>query len=169
MSEPAIRIQVIGLTKVRARLTLAEKGITYTVKTATQEAGQVFLAAVKSYPASHYTEDWKKRIATFYIIKPPKNKYKRTGSLQKSWNGRLQVKGKSGNVKYIIYQKEVENRKSKKNAKEYMKYVMGDEQTFQHKGYWRTYDEWEKEVLPYINEIYAQYIGDSTKKFSISV
>lgn len=167
MSGATIKIQVIGLRQVKARLTLAQKNIPYSMKTATQEAGQVYLAAIKSYPASNYTEDWKNRIATFYPIKPPKNKYKRTKSLQNSWNGRIEAKAKSGNVKYIIYQKQVVNKKSKKGAKEYMHYVMGRQQTFQHKGYWKTYDDWEKEVLPHINQVYSQYLG--SKRFFVTV
>ena len=72
-------------------------------------------------------------------------------------------------MKFIIYQKNYSNPRSNKSAKEYSKYVMGDEQTFHHVGYWRTYGEWEQEAFPYIEEQFASMIEGITDKIFISV
>lgn len=168
MTAPSVKIKVAGKEKTKKQVDTYKKKVTHTIESALKESGRMLLAGVKSYPGSSYTEDWKNKIATFYPVKPPDNKYKRSGALQKSWHGRIEKKGASG-MKFIIYQKNYSNPRSSKSAKEYSRYVMGDEQTFHHVGYWRTYHEWENEAFPYIQEQFSSMIEDITDKIFISV
>jgi hypothetical protein len=167
MPPSSIIVQVIGAPKVIARLTVAQRNLTYNTVTATREAGQMYLAAIKSYPASRYTDDWKNRVATFFPYRPPqkKNSYERTGALQKSWRGSIKrgpkgvggAKG-GGTVMYVINQKKIKNKKSKVSVLVYSHSVVGDNQTKQHKGYWRTYKDWIKITTPHIMKLYGRFI-----------
>lgn len=166
MTAPSVKIKVVGKEKTKKQVDNYKKKVSYTIESALKESGQMLLAAVKSYPDTSYTEDWKNKIATFVPEKPPKNKYKRSGALQRSWYGRLQ---KKGSLKFVVYQKNVSNPRSSKSAKEYVKYVMGDEQTIHHVGYWRTYEEWKQEVTPYIEEQFSSMIEDIGDKLFVSI
>jgi hypothetical protein len=162
-------VQVIGAEKVQAALTLAQRKVKLTTVNLTREAGQICLAAIKSYPASKYTDDWKNRVYTFFPFKPPQTKksYERTGTMQNSWKGGIRRDSSGGGprgggvVSYGIYQQNLINPKSGKNRKgksvlEYTKYVIGDEQVKQHKGYWRKITRWEGMLEKYILKVYKQ-------------
>lgn len=154
---------------MQAALTAAQRGVRHTMVSGTREAGQIYLAAIKSYPAGKYTDDWKNRVYTFFPFKPPQTKksYERTGTMQNSWKGGIRRDSSGGGprgggiVSYEIYQQNIINPKSGKGKKgksvlEYTKYVIGDEQAKQHKGYWRTINRWESMVDKYVTKIYQQ-------------
>ncbi len=118
-----------------------------------RETGKMSLAAVKSYPiiGAWYNGD------ITSASQRPGSKYKRTFALQKSWNGRINKKGKDY-VEYLIYQKGVLNPKSGKDARQYMPYVQGSEQTATHRPWWSTLDEWRDTLPPFVEKGFRSWI-----------
>lgn len=112
------------------------------------QAGKIALAAMKSYPT--YNDGWKQGNSSFSLYRPG-SKYKRTKTLQNSWRGRL-VKGSRIGVRYSVSTRSVE----------YSKYVLGDQQTGEHMGWWRKVDAWEPLILPEVTKIFQNYM----KKYS---
>ena len=157
MASNTLQIKVVGAADFARKLAKIEKDISDLVEPL-KEAGQIAKAAVKSYPP--YTNSWKTGTPSF-IRKRPGSKYVRTGALQKSWNGRLQKKGKAPS--YIVYQKTSMNQKEKMDARDYMPYVQGAEQTAIHSAYWNTLDTWTEILEPIVSEIVGDYVTKLVK------
>lgn len=117
-----------------------------------RQAGQMGLAAVKSYPllgnwpAAHVTSSPRR----------PGSRYKRTFALQKSWNGRLNKKNRNW-AEYLIYQKGVLNPVSGKDARKYMPFVQGSEQVATHATWWNTLDDWRFILPQYVIGIFNKW------------
>lgn len=110
----------------------------------TRDAGEVAVAAVKSYPRYG---DWKNKKVSSDPNRPG-SKYKRTFNLQKSMTGRMQKSGKV--VKYLVYQ-------GNKGRAPYIDYVIGDAQVPLHAGYWITLSQWEKILHPVALDIFRKW------------
>lgn len=148
----ALKVEIRNLDQVISEIERKNKKIE-DLATPMREAGKIALAAVKSYPVYG---NWRAGQVTSAAIRP-NSKYKRTFSLQRSWNGRTNVAKKGRSISYTIYQKSVMN--GKKNAKEYMPYVQGDEQTAVHSRWWRTLDSWNSEFQVVIERIFRDYLS----------
>lgn len=149
----SIQIKVEGIDKIladfkRLSIELSE------LEKPMQEVGKVARAAVASYPP--YTDSWKAG-KTSFLKRRPGSKYVRTGALQKSWNGRIQKKGKAG-PSYIVYQKTSMNPKERIDARDYTQYVQGDKQSSIHSGYWKTLDYIKEELQPIVAETFANHV-----------
>lgn len=149
----SIQIRVTGIDDVLKRLKEVDRELS-TLEAPMYQAGKIAKAAVASYPP--YTDSWKQGTSSF-LKRRPGAKYVRTGALQKSWNGRIQKKGKSG-PSYIVYQKTSINPKERVDAREYTPYVQGDKQASIHAGYWKTVSEWDKELEPIVTDIFLKHI-----------
>lgn len=125
-----------------------------------RETGKMGLAAVKSYPVigAWYNGD------ITSASQRPGSKYKRTFALQKSWNGRINKKGKDY-VEYLIYQKGVLNPKSGKDARKYMPYVQGSEQVGIHAPWWNTLDQWRDILPPFVEKGFRSWIRKVIRGF----
>ncbi len=125
-----------------------------------RETGKMGLAAVKSYPVigAWYNGD------ITSASQRPGSKYKRTFALQKSWNGRINKKGKDY-VEYLIYQKGVLNPKSGKDARKYMPYVQGSEQVGIHAPWWNTLDQWREILPPFVEKGFRSWIRKVLRGF----
>ena len=125
-----------------------------------RETGKIGLAAVKSYPI---IGGWYNGQITSASQRPG-SKYKRTFALQKSWNGRINKKGKDW-AEYLIYQKGVLNPKSGKDARAYMPYVQGSEQTGTHRPWWSTLDQWREILPPHVEKEFRKWVNKIIKGF----
>lgn len=125
-----------------------------------RETGKMGLAAVKSYPVigAWYNGD------ITSASQRPGSKYKRTFALQKSWNGRINKKGKDY-IEYLIYQKGVLNPKSGKDARKYMPYVQGSEQVGTHAPWWNTLDQWRDILPPFVEKGFRGWIRKVIRGF----
>ncbi len=125
-----------------------------------RETGKMGLAAVKSYPVigAWYNGD------ITSASQRPGSKYKRTFALQKSWNGRINKKGKDY-VEYLIYQKGVLNPKSGKDARKYMPYVQGSEQVGTHAPWWNTLDQWRDILPPFVEKGFRSWVRKVLRGF----
>lgn len=125
-----------------------------------RETGKMGLAAVKSYPVigAWYNGD------ITSASQRPGSKYKRTFALQKSWNGRINKKGKDY-IEYLIYQKGVLNPKSGKDARKYMPYVQGSEQVGIHAPWWNTLDQWREILPPFVEKGFRSWIRKVLRGF----
>lgn len=125
-----------------------------------RETGKMGLAAVKSYPVigAWYNGD------ITSASQRPGSKYKRTFALQKSWNGRINKKGKDY-IEYLIYQKGVLNPKSGKDARKYMPYVQGSEQVGIHAPWWNTLDQWRDILPPFVEKGFRSWIRKVIRGF----
>jgi hypothetical protein len=158
MSGNSVKISIQGIEEVRRKLsTLGVKieGLEEPLK----KVGLMGKAAVASYPP--YTDSWKSGKPSF-LKKRPGAKYVRTGALQKSWFGRIQKKGKGG-PSYIIYQKTSMNPKEKVDARTYMNYVQGSEQSSIHVGYWNTLEDWVDILGPIVTDEVERFINKIVK------
>lgn len=125
-----------------------------------RDSGQMGLSAVKSYPI---IGAWYNSQVTSTSQRPG-SKYKRTFALQKSWNGRINKKGRDY-VEYIIYQKGTINPKSGKDARKYMPYVQGSEQTATHQPWWNTLDQWREILPPHVEKKFRGWINKVIRGF----
>jgi len=126
----------------------------------TREGGKIGLAAVKSYPliGAWYNGN------TTSSPQRPGSKYKRTFALQKSWNGRINKKGRDF-AEYLIYQKGSINPKSGKDARKYMPYVQGSEQTGTHQPWWNTLDQWREALPPHVEKVFRKWVNKVIRGF----
>lgn len=115
-----------------------------------KKAGQIAMAAVRSYPP--YTGSWKTGKESFVQYRPG-SKYRRTQHLQGNWDGKL-TKGSKIVVRYSI----------RENKVEYAKFVQGNQQSRQHKPWWLTVEQWEPIIRPFVTEIFRDFMKDIAKK-----
>jgi hypothetical protein len=108
------------------------------------EAGKLAKAAMASYPT--YNDGWKQGNSSFSLYRPGA-KYKRTGTLRDSWRGRL-VKGSRIIVRYSVSTRNVN----------YAKYVLGGEQTEEHRPWWRKSNEWDRLLTPEVTKIFQKHM-----------
>lgn len=113
------------------------------------EAGKLATAAMRSYPT--YDDGWKKGNSSFSLYRPGA-KYRRTGTLRDSWKGRL-TKGSRIVVRYSVSTRNVS----------YSRYVLGDQQTGEHKPFWRRVEVWERLLAPEVTKIFQNYMKKYTK------
>lgn len=158
MSSNSVKISVHGIEEIRRKLNTLNVKIEE-LEEPLKKVGLMGKAAVASYPP--YTDSWKSGKPSF-LKKRPGAKYVRTGALQKSWFGRLQKKGKGG-PSYIIYQKTSMNPKEKVDARVYMNYVQGAEQSSIHAGYWNTLDDWIDILEPIVTDEVERFISKLVK------
>lgn len=114
-----------------------------------KEAGQIALAAVRSYPP--YTESWKGGTPSFSYYRPG-SKYRRTKTLQEGWRGRI-TKGSKIVVRYSVTNHSVA----------YMRYVMGDSRQNIHAPWWHTLDEWDEILKPYVFRVFQDFMKKETR------
>jgi len=158
MSSNSVKISVRGIEELSRKLNKLDVQIGELEKPL-KKVGVMGRAAVASYPP--YTDSWKSGRPSF-IRKRPGSKYVRTGALQKSWFGRLQKKGKGG-PSYIIYQKTSMNPREKVDARAYMNYVQGSEQSSIHAGQWNTLDDWIEILEPVVTDEVEKFINTLIK------
>lgn len=158
MSSSSIKISVGGIEEIQRKLSKLNAEIEQ-LEEPLKKVGLMGKAAVASYPP--YTDSWKSGKPSF-LKKRPGAKYVRTGALQKSWFGRIQKKGKGG-PSYIIYQKTSMNPKEKVDARTYMNYVQGSEQSSIHVGYWNTLEDWIDILEPVVADEVEKFISKIIK------
>lgn len=158
MSSSSIKISVGGIEEIQRKLSKLNAEIEQ-LEEPLKKVGLMGKAAVASYPP--YTDSWKSGKPSF-LKKRPGAKYVRTGALQKSWFGRIQKKGRGG-PSYIIYQKTSMNPKEKVDARTYMNYVQGSEQSSIHVGYWNTLEDWIDTLEPVVADEVEKFISKIIK------
>jgi len=114
-----------------------------------KKAGEIGLAAVKSYPP--YDDGWRTGRPSFSQYRPG-SRYRRTGNLGEGWVGRL-TKGSKIVVRYSITNRTVA----------YMKYVQGPQQSRIHAPWWLKVEQWDGPVTKETTKIFQQFMKDATK------
>jgi hypothetical protein len=145
-----IRLNVVARGMPQYRAKLNKLGIELEkMDVPMRQAGEIGLAAVKSYPP--YNDGWKSGHSSFSLYRPG-SRYRRTGNLGEGWVGRL-TKGSKIVVRYSITNRTVS----------YMKYVQGPQQTGTHSPWWVRVDQWDGPVGKETTKIFQKFMKDATK------
>ncbi len=145
----SVQIDIQGVDKYAPRLKKANLAFE-TIDVPLKRAGEMALAAVKSYPV--YGAWFSGQISSDPYR--PGSSYQRTFELQRAWVGRISHGGKNVSRYHITL-------RPGSVARKYAPYVVTKKQAGVHMGWWMILDDWGPVLEPFIHSIFEKW----SKKF----
>lgn len=141
----SVKVEIQGMDKYTTRLQKAGRHFDE-IDVPLKRAGEMALAAVKSYPPYG---SWYSGQVSSAPFRPGSN-YRRTFDLQNAWQGRISHGGKNVSRYHITMRPGTRSRG-------YAPYVLTKQQSPVHRSWWIILDEWGPILEPFIRSIFEKW------------